>query len=71
MCGADLAAWQAIDSFGSKYLLGIFEKEEDAKKAFDVWNKEYEQARLAAIPVPDSSLFVSCLLYTSPSPRDA
>ena len=36
---------EAIDSFGSKYLLGIFEKEEDAKKAFDVWNKEYEQAR--------------------------
>ncbi|CAK9108605.1 Tyrosyl-DNA phosphodiesterase 2 [Durusdinium trenchii] len=35
---------EAIDSFGSKYLLGIFEKEEDAKKAFDVWNKEYEQA---------------------------
>ncbi|CAK9015871.1 unnamed protein product [Durusdinium trenchii] len=40
---------EAIDSFGSKYLLGIFEKEEDAKKAFDVWNKEYEQAKFPGI----------------------
>ncbi|CAK9035730.1 unnamed protein product [Durusdinium trenchii] len=35
---------EAIDSFGSKYLLGIFEKREDAEKAFDAWNKEYTQA---------------------------
>merc|ERR1712061_624942 len=36
---------EAIDSFGSKYLLGIFETKEDASKAFDAWNAEYEAAR--------------------------
>ena len=35
---------EAIDSFGNRYLLGVFENQEDAKKAFDAWNKEYEQA---------------------------
>ncbi len=35
---------EAIDSFGNRYLLGVFENKEDAKKAFDAWNKEYEQA---------------------------
>ncbi len=34
---------QAIDSFGNRYLLGVFENKDDAKKAFDAWNKEYEQ----------------------------
>ena len=35
---------QAIDSFGNRYLLGVFENKADAEKAFDSWNKEYEQA---------------------------
>jgi len=35
---------EAIDSFGNKYLLGVFEKPADAEKAFDEWNKEYEKA---------------------------
>jgi len=35
----------AIDAFGNKYLLGLFETKEEAKKAFDVWNVEYENAR--------------------------
>eukprot|EP00434_Breviolum_minutum_P043845 symbB.v1.2.039103.t1/scaffold6351.1/size18810/2 len=34
---------EAIDSFGNHYLLGVFENKDDAKKAFDAWNKEYEQ----------------------------
>ena len=34
---------QAIDSFGNRYLLGVFENKDDARKAFDAWNKEYEQ----------------------------
>ena len=34
---------QAIDSFGNRYLLGVFENKADAEKAFDSWNKEYEQ----------------------------
>eukprot|EP00438_Fugacium_kawagutii_P023885 Skav233799 [mRNA] locus=scaffold780:530507:531503:- [translate_table: standard] len=40
---------EAIDSFGNKYLLGVFEDPKDAEKAFDDWNKEYEKA-LEALP---------------------
>jgi len=36
---------EAIDAFGMKYLLGIFETKEEALKAFNDWNKEYEKAR--------------------------
>jgi len=35
---------EAIDSFGQKYLLGVFETKEEARKAFDDWNAEYEKA---------------------------
>ena len=35
---------EAIDSFGNKYLLGVYETIDEASKAFDEWNKEYEQA---------------------------
>ncbi|CAE7381903.1 tdp2 [Symbiodinium sp. CCMP2456] len=35
---------EAIDSFGNKYLLGVYETVKEAEKAFDEWNKEYEQA---------------------------
>merc|ERR1712051_385865 len=37
---------EAIDAFGSKYLLGIFETQDEATKAFNDWNTEYEQARV-------------------------
>merc|ERR1740138_1153278 len=40
---------EAIDAFGSKFLLGIYETKEEATKAFDDWNKEYEAARLISI----------------------
>jgi hypothetical protein len=36
---------EAIDAFGMKYLLGVFETKEEAAKAFDDWNSEYEKAR--------------------------
>jgi len=36
---------EAIDSFGQKYLLGVFENIEDCHKAFNDWNAEYEKAR--------------------------
>jgi len=36
---------EAIDAFGMKYLLGVFDTVEDAQKAFDTWNSEYEKAR--------------------------
>ena len=39
---------QAIDSFGNRYLLGVFENKADAEKAFDSWNKEYEQVGISA-----------------------
>ena len=35
---------EAIDSFGNRYLLGVFETQDEAAKAFDAWNKEYEEA---------------------------
>jgi hypothetical protein len=35
----------AIDPFGTKFLLGIFETIEEANKAFDEWNEEFEEAR--------------------------
>ncbi|CAE7738660.1 tdp2, partial [Symbiodinium microadriaticum] len=31
----------AIDSFGNKYLLGVYETVKEAEKAFDEWNKEH------------------------------
>jgi hypothetical protein len=36
---------EAVDAFGAKYLLGIFETVEECHKAFDAWNAEYEAAR--------------------------
>jgi len=36
---------EAIDAFGEKYLLGVFETKEESRAAFDNWNKEYEEAR--------------------------
>merc|ERR1712060_727342 len=40
---------EAIDAFGARYLLGIYETKDEALKAFDEWNKEYEKARLTSI----------------------
>jgi hypothetical protein len=37
---------EAIDSFGQRYLLGVFETREEANKAFKAWNAEYEKARV-------------------------
>merc|ERR1712039_442887 len=36
---------EAIDVFGGKYLLGVFETKEEAQNAFTDWNGEYEKAR--------------------------
>merc|ERR1712186_272633 len=36
---------EAIDAFGMKYLLGVFETQEEARKAFVDWNDEYVKAR--------------------------
>merc|ERR1712176_325052 len=36
---------EAIDAFGMKYLLGVFETKDEAQKAFADWNAEYEKAR--------------------------
>jgi hypothetical protein len=36
---------EAIDAFGMKYLLGVFETKAEAQKAFADWNGEYEKAR--------------------------
>jgi len=38
---------EAIDAFGMKYLLGIFETKDEAQKAFADWNSEYEKARVS------------------------
>merc|ERR1711972_66601 len=37
---------EAIDAFGSRFLLGVYETKAEATKAFEDWNKEYEAARL-------------------------
>merc|ERR1712217_188492 len=37
---------EAIDPFGQKDLLGIFETQDEAAKAFKDWNAEYEKARV-------------------------
>jgi len=36
---------EAVDPFGTKFLLGVFETEAEAKKAFNEWNKAYEESR--------------------------
>merc|ERR1712008_6229 len=38
---------EAIDAFGMKYLLGIFETKDESQKAFADWNSEYEKARVS------------------------
>merc|ERR1712084_61774 len=38
---------EAIDAFGMKYLLGVFETKDEAQKAFADWNNEYEKARVS------------------------
>merc|ERR1719437_111810 len=40
---------EAIDAFGARYLLGVYETKAEASKAFDDWNKEYEKARLVSV----------------------
>jgi hypothetical protein len=35
----------AVDAFGVKYLLGVYEDINDARMAFDLWNSEYEKGR--------------------------
>jgi len=37
---------EAIDAFGTKYLLGVFESVDEARKAFNEWNAEYEANRV-------------------------
>jgi len=37
---------EAIDAFGVKYILGIFESPIDAVKAFKDWSDEYKKARM-------------------------
>lgn len=37
---------EAIDNWGAKYLLGIYQTEKEAQEAFDSWNAEFEKARL-------------------------
>jgi len=37
---------EAIDAFGTKYLLGVFETVDEARKAFNEWNAEYEANRV-------------------------
>merc|ERR1712032_727679 len=36
---------EAVDAFGFRYLLGVFETKDEAAKAFKKWNGEYEQSR--------------------------
>jgi len=36
---------EAVDAFGMKYLLGIYETPEECHKRFDEWNAEYVKAR--------------------------
>merc|ERR1712007_251960 len=43
--GDKLYKSEAIDSFGAKYLLGVYETPEEAKKNFDAWNEEFKAAR--------------------------
>merc|ERR1712032_506763 len=38
---------EAVDAFGFRYLLGVFETKDEAANAFKKWNKQ-EQARLDA-----------------------
>merc|ERR1711963_717566 len=36
---------EAYDSFGQKYLLGLFETKEEAMEVFEKWNDEYTEGR--------------------------
>merc|ERR1712194_316486 len=41
---------EAIDAFGFKYLLGVFETIPEAQKAFEDWNGEFEQEPPTSAP---------------------
>ena len=51
---------EAIDSFGNKYLLGVYETVKEAEKAFDEWNKEH--------PGRQHASFWICSVETSNNP---
>jgi len=36
---------EAVDTFGARFLLGVFETKDEARAAFEEWNKEYQAAR--------------------------
>jgi len=36
---------EAVDTFGARFLLGVFETKDEASAAFEEWNKEYQAAR--------------------------
>ena len=46
---------EAIDSFGNKYLLGVYETVKEAEKAFDEWNKERPGRKYPSFPCPAHS----------------
>jgi hypothetical protein len=60
---------EAIDSFGNRYLLGVFENKADAEKAFDVWNKEYEQVGIDWWMMPNTWGFPKYWRFVGPQPK--
>ena len=60
---------EAIDSFGNRYLLCVFENKADAEKAFDVWNKEYEQVGIDWWMMPNTWGFPTYWRFVGPEPK--
>ena len=58
---------EAIDSFGNKYLLGVYETVKEAEKAFDEWNKEHpgrQHASFWICSVETSNALRGCHSYS-------
>ena len=62
---------EAIDAFGMKHLLGVFETKDEQQKACADWNAEYEQARAdMKVEIQEWSKQENARLYKGPSGRE-
>ena len=66
----DRGAYSVTNESGDK-ILYLFEEEDDATRYAMQLEDEHDYPEMHIIEVEDDIMLKTCLLYTSPSPRDA